>query len=166
MARALSRNLTLIKLSSSSLLPISHLSPTFAHRNRSTQRPKSHLVEVDLESSSSDTDVEVVGIKRLEDVIHGIIVRRSAPDWLPFLPGSSYWVPPKPRAQNIVELVGKLTNPLTEEEGLSLTTVRGWPSSSYFLEGGVSQNPVPVELEVEVHVRSYSGEVAKSEDDD
>ncbi|XP_060172177.1 uncharacterized protein LOC132603233 isoform X2 [Lycium barbarum] len=33
-------------------------------------------------------------MRKLEKVIHSVIVRRSAPDWLPFMPGYSYWVPP------------------------------------------------------------------------
>ncbi|GAB4853512.1 hypothetical protein Ancab_017703 [Ancistrocladus abbreviatus] len=110
-------------------------------RNRSSESVKPQLIEVDIQSSAATDDygsaaeVEVLGIKKLEEVLHNIIVRRSAPDWLPFMPDWSYWVPPKPSANNIVELVGRLTNPLSEEEGLSLTTTRGWPSSSFFVEG-------------------------------
>ncbi|KAL5537422.1 hypothetical protein UlMin_045717 [Ulmus minor] len=55
-------------------------------------------------------------LHKLEDAIHHIIVRRSAPDWLN-------------------RLVEKLANPLTEEESMSTTTVRGWPSSEYFIQG-------------------------------
>ncbi|CAN0839911.1 hypothetical protein LINGRAHAP2_LOCUS2695, partial [Linum grandiflorum] len=77
-------------------------------------------------------------LRKLEDAIHRIIVRRTAPDWLPFVPGSSYWVPP-PRSTassyGIAQLVEKLANPLTDEESLSVTTVRGWPSSDYFIKG-------------------------------
>jgi hypothetical protein len=29
----------------------------------------------------------VVGIRRLEEAIHGVMVRRATPDWLPFVPG-------------------------------------------------------------------------------
>ncbi|XP_072980970.1 uncharacterized protein [Typha angustifolia] len=114
-----------------------------ALRLRSHRADRGHLIEIDLgagdsSSSSSDSsgDVEVVGVRRLEDAIHGIIVRRSAPDWLPFLPGSSYWVPPRRRAAaaGMVELVGRFANPMSEEEMLSLTSARGWPSSGYFVE--------------------------------
>ncbi|KAI3870669.1 hypothetical protein MKX03_000629, partial [Papaver bracteatum] len=65
------------------------------------------LIEVNLET---DGENEILGMKRLEDAIYGIIVRRSAPDWLPFSPGSSYWVPPKKRPQGFAELIGKLAN--------------------------------------------------------
>ncbi|KAF8389430.1 hypothetical protein HHK36_026125 [Tetracentron sinense] len=134
MARALSQ--TLIRVSSPSFL--STKSPPFApssrflnHRNQSNRSEKSHLIEVDRDPES---EVEMLGM-RLDEAIHGIIVRKSAPDWLPFIPGSSYWVPPRKRPYGIVDLVGKLANPMTEEETFSLTTVRGWPSSDYFVDG-------------------------------
>ncbi|KAF7154624.1 hypothetical protein RHSIM_Rhsim01G0117300 [Rhododendron simsii] len=123
--------------------PPSPLSPRIlTQRNRSNQSGKAQLLEVDLDSSSSSSsdgasaggEVEVMGVRRLEDVIHGIIVRRSAPDWLPFVPGSSYWVPPRRRAPGIVEFVGKLANPLSEEESMSFATERGWPSTAYFID--------------------------------
>jgi hypothetical protein len=89
----------------------------------------------DSSSASSSTDPL---LRKLEDAIHRIIVRRAAPDWLPFLPGSSYWVP-SPRSTSgslgIAHLVEKLANPLSDEESLSTTTVRGWPSSDYFVKG-------------------------------
>ncbi|OIS97021.1 PREDICTED: uncharacterized protein LOC109234353 [Nicotiana attenuata] len=55
--------------------------------------PHPQLIEIDLDSSSIGSEG---GIRKLEEVIHSVIVRRSAPDWLPFLPGYSYWVPPLP----------------------------------------------------------------------
>lgn len=141
MARFLSQTLTLTRTSSSSSSSssaYSSISPRMlTYRHRSNQSGKAQLIEVDLDSSSSSNDdVEVLGIRKLEDVIHNIIVKRSAPDWLPFMPGSSYWVPPRPsRPHGVVEILGRLTNPLTNEESLSLSTVRGWPSSSYFIQG-------------------------------
>ncbi|KAF8365173.1 hypothetical protein HHK36_013507 [Tetracentron sinense] len=157
MARTFSQ--TLIRVSSPSFL--SSRSPPFApssrlvnHRNRSNQSEKAQLIEVDLDPES---DVEMLGMRRLDDAIHGIIVRRSAPDWLPFIPGSSYWVPPRKRPYGIVELVGKLANQLTEEETLSLTTVRGWPSSTYFVEGAA-----PHVTEVETNSKNTS----QSEDEE
>ncbi|XP_043714293.1 uncharacterized protein LOC122662655 [Telopea speciosissima] len=154
MARALSQ--TLIRVSSSPSF-LSTKNPSLApssrflnHRNRSNGSEKAQLIEVDLDS---DNEVEVLGMRRLEDAIHGIIVRRSAPDWLPFIPGSSYWVPPRRRPSGLLELVGKLANPLTEEESLALTTVRGWPSSQYFVEG---ESPYPVECNTNAKKTSQS----------
>lgn len=146
----LSQTLIRASLQSSSssflhLLPVSPRILSHSHRHRSDQTGKAQLIEVDLDSSSSSSndDVEVLGIRKLEDVIHNIIVKRSAPDWLPFIPGSSYWVPPRPsHPHDLVQVIGKLTNPLTDDESLSLSTIRGWPSSSYFIRG-TTFNPLP-----------------------
>ncbi|KAL6977857.1 hypothetical protein U1Q18_026640 [Sarracenia purpurea var. burkii] len=179
MARLLSQTLTRI---SSSPLPnhtilytnsVSSSSPLglspriLTHRNRSNQSGKAQLIEVDLESDGGGGgEVEVMGVRKLEDVIHNIIVRRSAPDWLPFIPGSSYWVPPRRRPSGVVELIGKLTKPLSDEESMSFATERGWPSSVYFIDG--STNPVPMELQVkvEVKVQDNSDNASQSEDEE
>nr|CAB3482513.1 unnamed protein product [Digitaria exilis] len=108
-------------------------------------------------SPASSPSVEVVGIRRLEEAIHGVMVRRATPDWLPFVPGGSFWVPPLRHPHGVAELVSRiaaagsaegyagaagsavevveLDAPLTEEEVLSFTTARGWPSASYFVDG-------------------------------
>lgn len=62
-------------------------------------------------------------------------MKKATPDWLPFVPGSSFWVPPRGRFSGLADLVGKLAYVLSEDEAMSLTTVRGWPSSSYFVNG-------------------------------
>ncbi|XP_058189311.1 uncharacterized protein LOC131306897 [Rhododendron vialii] len=184
MARVLSQTLTRLSSTSPkfpnpttlsySYSPPSPLSPRIlTQRNRSNQSGKAQLLEVDLDSSSSSSsdgasaggEVEVMGVRRLEDVIHGIIVRRSAPDWLPFVPGSSYWVPPRRRAPGIVEFVGKLTNPLSDEENMSFATERGWPSTAYFIDGAAA-HPVPLELQVKVEVKVEDNTDNESQSED
>ncbi|KAJ7962671.1 Serine/arginine repetitive matrix protein 2, putative isoform 2 [Quillaja saponaria] len=140
MAKSLTQTLTLTRLGRhlppKSRPPSSRLLTLRAQSNQSSSIHD--LNEID--SSSSNTDPL---IRKLEDAIHRIIVRRSAPDWLPFLPGSSYWVPPPRSSSNtLAQLLDKLANPLTEEESMSVTTVRGWPSSAYFIQGAT-----PVEVE-------------------
>lgn len=80
-------------------------------------------------------DFESFTVQRIEDAIHGIIVKRSAPDWLPFRPGYSYWVPPRRDSYGIAELVHTFSNNLGDDEVMSLTTSRGWPSSTLFENG-------------------------------
>ncbi|MCL7023103.1 hypothetical protein MKW94_026304 [Papaver nudicaule] len=129
-ARTLSRTLFQSKnlsFSSSS----SRFIPTTRNLSSKSDGGGGSLIEVNLETT--DNENETVGLKRLEDAIYGIIVRRSAPDWLPFSPGSSYWVPPKKRPHGFAELIGKLTNPLSEDETLSLSNARGWFLSNFFL---------------------------------
>ncbi|KAL7100426.1 hypothetical protein ACP275_09G144900 [Erythranthe tilingii] len=95
------------------------------------------------ESSSSfieltASEAEAKMVDKIEDAIHGIIVIRSKPDWLPFVPGSSYWAPPRRVSYGVAEVVNKIANALTEEEYLSLTSLQGWPSSAYYIHDGAS----------------------------
>ncbi|XP_077214786.1 uncharacterized protein LOC143849601 [Tasmannia lanceolata] len=137
MARILSQTLIREASLSSKSHHLSSCSRLVNHRNRSNRSEKAQMIEIDLEGDNSD--VEILGLRRLEDTINGIMAQRSAPEWLPFLPGSSYWVPPRKSPLGLVELVRKLANPFTEEETLALSSVRAWPSSSYFVEGASPQ---------------------------
>ncbi|GFP84941.1 hypothetical protein PHJA_000637900 [Phtheirospermum japonicum] len=75
------------------------------HSSKSRRTQVNEVTEIDQASSSladpvgeAAAEIIALGIKRIEDALHNIIVHRSAPDWLPFLPGSSYWVPPRASA--------------------------------------------------------------------
>ncbi|KAH0921689.1 hypothetical protein HID58_021707 [Brassica napus] len=130
MARSLSISLSKVRLtaSASSLLPSSHL---LSFRSQSSDR-RGDLHETDTASPSDPL------IQKLEDAVHRIFVRRAAPDWLPFVPGASYYVPPPgsgSQTHGVAQLVAKLANPLTDEETLSTNSTHGWPSSDYFLKG-------------------------------
>ncbi|KAK9055276.1 hypothetical protein SSX86_026358 [Deinandra increscens subsp. villosa] len=146
MARLLSQ--TLIRITSSSSNSLQPFKLGISQPNRFSSRSgKAQLIEVDLESEG---EVEVLGLRKLEDVIHNIIVRQSAPDWLPFVPGSSYWVPPqrhRPQSDGLIAVLTNITNPLTEDESMSLSSSRGWPSSAYFIEGTSSVHPVEVKVD-------------------
>ncbi|URD95288.1 hypothetical protein MUK42_28865 [Musa troglodytarum] len=113
----------------------------FSFRRLSGRPEKVELFEQEIQAEDPYSEIEVLGMRRLEEAIHAIIVRRSAPDWLPFIPGSSYWVPPRRRPHGVIDLVRRLTYPMTEDEVMSFTTDRGWPSSAYFVEG-TSLQPV------------------------
>jgi hypothetical protein len=120
------------------------------HAHRSFSSSSARLIEIDLDASSSsssssssstsqsdegDGDSESLLLKKLDDLIHRIMVQKSTPDWLPFVPGSSFWVPPRPGTSKVLDLVGRLADQLGHEEPLSLTSSRGWPCSSFFLHG-------------------------------
>ncbi|KAF3634738.1 hypothetical protein P3S67_010052 [Capsicum chacoense] len=96
-----------------------------ASRSESTQAER---------NAGSEEEAEALAVQRIEDAIHRIIVKRSAPDWLPFYPGASYWVPPRRSSYGVADLVQKLANTLSEEEIMSLATFRGWPSSNFYLD--------------------------------
>lgn len=141
-------------------LPRASLRPPCAlitHQRHRSNKTHAQFIEVDLDAASSSqpdspeasAEVITLGIKKLEDAIHSIIVRRAAPDWLPFLPGSSYWVPPRGTsvrdhpAGSMIDVIGKLSSyratknrhEFSEDEQMSLTSAKGWPSSSFFIEG-------------------------------
>ncbi|XP_059640353.1 uncharacterized protein LOC132282630 [Cornus florida] len=160
MARSLSQ--TLIRTSNPSLFatkspPTPHVSRIATLRNQSSQSGNPQIGDPNLVDSDSEQQREALAVQRIEDAIHRIIAKRSAPDWLPFVPGSSYWVPPRRPSYGIADLVQKLANTLTEEEVMSLTNVRGWPSSAYFVSDAT---PHPVEAE------TTSRNTSQTEEDD
>ena len=119
-------------------------------------------------------------LKLFDDLIHRILVKKATPDWLPFSPGSSFWVPPRPKPKNVVHLVHKLTDNNNNEqhqhldESLTLSSLRGWPSSNYFIKGNAhggdsgAELNVPEEMEgkVKVKVMSFPENLASSEDEE
>ncbi|MCD9559322.1 hypothetical protein HAX54_017222 [Datura stramonium] len=129
MARSISQALNLIRTST----------PAAPSRTRNAlllvaSRSESTQADRNTGSDTSEAEAEALAVQRIEDAIHRIIVRRSAPDWLPFRPGASYWVPPRRSSYGVADLVHKLANTLTEEEIMSLATFRGWPSSNFYLD--------------------------------
>ncbi|KAL2490046.1 Histidine kinase 5 [Forsythia ovata] len=132
-----------------------------------------------LSSESHEAAAEVISteIKKLEKAIHRIVVRRSTPDCLLFLPSHSHGVPPSNingimcHSQSLIEVVGNLTTVaetnrgtlldfLTKDETISFSFVRGWPSSTYFIEASESprkmQSAVKVGLDGEIDVGSFN----------
>ncbi|KAM0933743.1 hypothetical protein DsansV1_C34g0224841 [Dioscorea sansibarensis] len=102
---------------------------------------KSLLVEVDLGTAGNEksgSDVEAVMMRQLEEAMQLIVILRATPDWLPFRPGFSFWVPPHSRQSllRLRALAGMASDSMTMEENLSVSSGRGWPSSSYFIDGG------------------------------
>ncbi|KAF3773472.1 hypothetical protein EJ110_NYTH42085 [Nymphaea thermarum] len=82
----------------------------------------------------------------MQDAVHAIMISGTGLAPVPvgfsywvLRSGFSYWVPPTKKATeaavSMADLVGKLTNPMTDEESLLLTTSKRWPSCSYFVEG-------------------------------
>uniref|UniRef100_A0A0A9EY62 Uncharacterized protein n=1 Tax=Arundo donax TaxID=35708 RepID=A0A0A9EY62_ARUDO len=146
MARLLARTLTLARPGAS---------PSAVRlRTSRALSAKVEFVEIDLSeespsSSGAGDSAAKMGMRRLEDAIHRVLVRRGAPDWLPFVPGGSYWVPPMPRPLGVADLLGAAVYTgrgaavMTEEEAMCFTTPRGWPSAAYFVEG---KFPRPVKI--------------------
>ncbi|KAL6523691.1 hypothetical protein OROGR_017295 [Orobanche gracilis] len=156
------------------LFPNATVSPssiTLSLRHRSSKPQQSQLMELDLSSSSSSGEYDVT-LKLFDELIQWILVKKATPDWLPFVPGSSFWVPPRSAPSNVVHLLHNLSH----EESLSLATLQGWPSSKFFIQElesarsgdtGMELNiPEGVEGTVKGKVLIIPGNVAHSEDEE
>lgn len=100
-------------------------------------RHRSNSPEILFSGDIPAEEIEKVAIKNLEEAIHKIIVKKSEPDWIPFVPGASYWVPPKSKSQGLAHVVGKLAGNKRVDKSFSLSSNRnrGWPSSAHFFKG-------------------------------
>ncbi|CAN4098050.1 unnamed protein product [Withania somnifera] len=145
MARSIAQSLILIRTVTAAPFRTRNALLLVASRSESTQADKN--AGSDSSEAEAEALAEALAVQRIEDAIHRIIVRRSAPDWLPFRPGASYWVPPRRSSYGVADLVHKLANTLSEEEIMSLATFRGWPSSNFYLDFVWGQS---------VHVRSLT----------
>lgn len=171
-------------------LPRSSLAPPTAlfglHRHRSTKSHRAQLIEIDTDQPDTpEAAAEVIafGIRKLEDAIHSIIVRRAAPDWLPFLPGYSYWVPPRASASlrpdqpsgSMIEVIGKLASSdlirsrppaldlLSDDEQKAFSSTKGWPSSEFFLQGTSPVHPIPM-MNLEMKLQDNDDQVNSRSD--
>ncbi|KAK4257731.1 hypothetical protein QN277_007284 [Acacia crassicarpa] len=172
---------------SSSSVELKVIRPCFSlqhHRYRSSKASKPELIQIELGSSSAsstssslnDGEYELA-LRRFDELIQRILVKKATPDWLPFVPGSSFWVPPRASSPGyVVDLVQKLTNDLSDEEYMSITSLRGWPCSNFFIkeenesahvDADVELNgPEEMGVRVKVKVLSVPENVALSEDEE
>ncbi|KAL0702857.1 hypothetical protein Bca4012_058979 [Brassica carinata] len=102
---------------------------------RFDRRSYSSKPEIDLDSSSSATSKAEAERKSLNEYFQKMAVKNSTPDWLPFAPGSSFWVPLQHQktAGKVAYMMNMVTNPLKKEEAFSLSSSSGWPCSSFFI---------------------------------
>ncbi|GMH16070.1 hypothetical protein Nepgr_017911 [Nepenthes gracilis] len=142
MARSLSQTLDRVALLSQSISSRSPPNRLLNSRNRSNQSEKSSQIGLEL---GSDTDMDRISIQKLQDAVHWIIIKRAQPDWLPFVPGASYWVPPKSKARGFTDVISKLSVSIIKDEVISFNTNHGWPLSEYYFEGA-SQSPLEIEM--------------------
>ncbi|KAI4381133.1 hypothetical protein MLD38_007245 [Melastoma candidum] len=177
----LSRRLLFQPRQSSQLLPL-QLFP-LSSRHRSSRSGK--LIEIDLDSalpsssfhgdSDADADSGSIGLRGLEESLHSILALRYTPDWIPFLPGASFWVPP--RTLSAVHYLGHLASPFSDEDSLPFSSPRGWPCfhSLYHLDGAStatvdveseSDSSRPQVVEIQVQVLTASEDGSESGDDE
>lgn len=147
-SRTLIRSAAAFTPSCSAFVPSGPASRLEVVRCRSDSPAESLVLEVDLdpEGGSRPSEIEVLQRHRIVDeLMHFMVILQFTPDWLPFVPGGSYWVPsqkPPPRVSEFITSFSDASigdqeprKSLSKEEKLSFTTDRGWPSSAYFFEG-------------------------------
>ncbi|XP_074266395.1 uncharacterized protein LOC141589662 [Silene latifolia] len=95
--------------------------------------------------------MERAALKKLEDAIHRMIIKKSEPDWLPLVPGGSYWVPPKSESRGFAQVVATLVKDSTSvtefmrnDVSFGLNSNRGLPYSTQFFKGS-SNSPLEEE---------------------
>lgn len=124
--------------------------------NRRAYSSKPHNTETDLDSSSSSaTSKAEAERKSLNEYFQKIAVKNSTPDWLPFSPGGSFWVPlpHQKTAGKVAYMMNMVTNPLKKEEAFSLSSSSGWPCSSFF----ITPNDEKVESSMELNIPGELG---------
>ena len=72
-----------------------------------------------------------------------MIVKKAQPDWLPLVPGGSYWVPPKCKSNGFDQVLANLVQESNAKK--VLRSSRGWPSSAQFFIGE-SHSPLEGEM--------------------
>ncbi|XP_074314958.1 uncharacterized protein LOC141651135 [Silene latifolia] len=108
-------------------------------------RPLSTTVIRHLSSSSTrlatlrhHSSKSTAAVAKLEEVVHNVVIKGSKPDWLPLVPGGSFWVPPSTVARGIDKVVAGLVK---EEREIVRKDGRCWPSSARFFKG-LTQSPL------------------------
>ncbi|WCJ42280.1 hypothetical protein M5689_023099 [Euphorbia peplus] len=122
---------------------------------------KPQFSEIDLASCSGSTVDEEERMTMMEELVKRVVLRNSTPDWLPFLPGSSFWVPPVKRCLNPADLERTLVQSITPQDFFPLNS-RGLPSYDYFVsDDGESESEV---LDSIVELMAAGGEMQKEDD--
>ncbi|CAM8923279.1 hypothetical protein QQ045_023253 [Rhodiola kirilowii] len=136
-SRILSRRLLPLLRRSTAATSPSSASSSFVLLQRNYFSAKADSLEPNLDPPSKPEQLSPM-LAVFEDMIHGMIVQRCEPEWLPFVPGSSFWVPPRPKSGSFIKEIEKFSVvncALSDEETMALTTMRGWPSSEFFVHG-------------------------------
>ncbi|KAJ1260240.1 hypothetical protein BS78_10G216800 [Paspalum vaginatum] len=117
-----------------------------SRRSIHTRRSAAEVAEEDAAGTSAPADAAAL-TRRLEEAIDGAMARMAEPDWAPFRPGTSYFVPPRPAgaALGILALAGHgggFMGSAPPRRGLSpdearavAAASRGYPCSAYFIDG-------------------------------
>ncbi|KAH9622407.1 hypothetical protein KSS87_007590 [Heliosperma pusillum] len=108
-----------------------------------------HLSSARLATVCHYSSKSKTAVSKLEEAVHNVVVKNAKPDWLPLVPGGSFWVPPTTMARGIDKVVSGLVKEETEivmkDSFLGSGSNRCWPSSAQFFKG-VTQSPLEGEM--------------------
>ena len=119
-----------------------------SRRHNHTRRRAVKVLEEDATGPSAPATDASERSRRLEEAIDSAMARMVKPDWAPFRPRTSYFVPPRPAgtALGVLALIGHagrvVGSSAAPRRGLSADAARavaaasrGYPCSTYFIEG-------------------------------
>jgi len=118
-----------------------------SRRHSHTRRRAAEVPEADAAGPSNTPSDAAAVARRLEEAIDGAMARMAEPEWAPFRPGTSYFVPPRPAgaALGILALVSygggfvesaAPRRELSADEARAVAAAsRGHPCSTYFIDG-------------------------------
>ncbi|GJN39023.1 hypothetical protein PR202_gb28116 [Eleusine coracana subsp. coracana] len=151
MARALSRTVGLARRLGAQAQP--QIGGALGRRHSHTRRRAAEVIEVEAPGPSTAADGAAM-TQRLEEAIDGAMARMAEPDWAPFRPGTSYFVPPRPAgaARGLLALLGHgggmelapLRRGLSVDEVRAVASSRGYPCSTYFIDGKYRVTSIPM----------------------
>ncbi|CAL5049113.1 unnamed protein product [Urochloa decumbens] len=133
-----------------------------SRRHSHTRRRAAEVFDADAAGPSNTPADAAAMARRLEEAIDGAMVRMAEPAWAPFRPGTSYFVPPRPAGAGlgILALVGHahgggfVESPaprreLSGDEARAVAAAsRGYPCSSYFIDGQFPDEVESLSLDV------------------
>lgn len=119
-----------------------------SRRHNHTRRRAAEVLEADAAGPSAPAADASAVARRLEEAIDSAMARMAEPEWAPFRPGTSYFVPPRPACVDlgILALIrhggGFMGSPAAPRRGLSVDEARavaagsrGYPCSTHFIDG-------------------------------
>ncbi|TVU08438.1 hypothetical protein EJB05_41842 [Eragrostis curvula] len=148
MAGALSRTAGLARRLGAQSHPL--LGGVLGRRHSHTRRRVAEDIEAEAAGPSTAADGAAAAdgsamTRRLEEAIDGAMARMAEPDWAPFRPGTSYFAPPRPAgaARGLLALLSQgggmelapLRRGLSVDEVRAVASSRGYPCSTYFIDG-------------------------------
>lgn len=107
-------------------------------------------------SSELESDLKAARdmVKKMEEGIQLLLVQKATPDWIPFVPGTSFWVPPREgphrgrrrRRREMADVIRQLDVLATPDEKLPQFMNSRWPCREFFTDQGSLDTLIGLQL--------------------